>query len=566
MTETHPILTVQNLRISFAGDPEFVAVKDLSFQLAAGDTLAIVGESGSGKSLTALALMGLLPKTASVKGQMFIYTGNEQRSLGSSSLADWQRLRGKVVSMVFQEPMSALNPVMKVGKQLAESIRAHQQISEKAAKQLAVEWFGKVQLPEPEKIYHRYPHELSGGQKQRVMIAMAMCHHPDVLIADEPTTALDVTVQQEIIALMQQLQEEYQTSLIFITHDLALAAQIASNVLVMYRGEVMEYGLTDEVLYHPQHPYTKALLACRPAANKKGERLPVVADFWNSETGETFVLPEHAAIKNQATKTEKEIILEAADVNIWFAQEKNIFGKTLQYFKAVDGVSFDLYKGETLGLVGESGCGKSTLSKSLMGLLPVKEGHIFFNGKDLAHLDHAGWTEVRRQMQMIFQDPFSSLNPRLTVGEIITEPMLAHGLFPGKQAQQETLRLLDLVQLPSNAYHLYPHQFSGGQRQRIGIARALGLQPQVLICDESVSALDVSIQAQILNLLKDLQQRLQLTYLFISHDLSVINYMSDRIMVMQKGKLVEVNTADEIIRHPSNPYTQKLILAMPDFS
>jgi peptide/nickel transport system ATP-binding protein len=543
-----------------------VAVKDLSFRLNAGETLAIVGESGSGKSLTALALMGLLPKTATLKGELLLHTNNAVFPLRENTPDAWQALRGKAIGMVFQEPMSALNPVMKIGKQLAESILVHEQISRTDAKKKAIGWLAKVQLPTPEKLYDRYPHELSGGQKQRVMIAMAMCHHPAVLIADEPTTALDVTVQQEVITLMRGLQQEYGTSLIFITHDLALAAQIATNVLVMYRGEMMEYGAAEKVLHNPEHPYTKALLACRPSANKKGERLPVVADFWNSETGEVAVQsqPQHEAIISNQDR--KEIILKAEDVYIWFPQERNFLGKTLQYFKAVNGVSFELYKGETLGLVGESGCGKSTLSKSLMGLVPVKEGHVFFNGKDLAHLDHAGWTMVRRQMQMVFQDPFASLNPRLTVGDIISEPMLAHGLVTQKQVKEATYKLLDLVQLSPGAYHLYPHQFSGGQRQRIGIARALGLQPQVLICDESVSALDVSIQAQILNLLKDLQQQLQLTYLFISHDLSVINYMSDRIMVMQQGKLVEVNTAEAVMQHPSDPYTQKLIAAMPEFS
>ncbi|PZF75009.1 ABC transporter ATP-binding protein [Taibaiella soli] len=558
------VLDVSHLQIGFAGTPEFAAVKDLSFTLKAGETLAIVGESGSGKSLTALALMGLLPKTAILRGDAAFADGDQKRILQELNGTTWQDVRGRVVSMVFQEPMSALNPVMQVGKQLSEAISAHQRVSHDKARQIAIEWLGKVQLPEPEKIYARFPHQLSGGQKQRVMIAMAMCHHPQILIADEPTTALDATVQQEVILLMQQLQREHETSMIFITHDLSLAARIASEVLVMYKGQVMEYGAAEVVLKHPQHPYTQALLACRPSVNHKSERLPVVSDFWQPENE---LLTSESELKNiPAAKRENsqsnKSILKVENVRIWFPQKKNWLRNALEYFKAVDDVSFELYKGETLGLVGESGCGKSTLSRGIMGLVPIHDGHIYFDGKDLAKASQQEWLTARRKMQMIFQDPFSSLNPRLTVGDIVSEPMRVHRIVSRSELKKETLRVFDLVQLPASAYDRYPHQFSGGQRQRIGIARALGLKPEVLICDESVSALDVSIQAQILNLLRDLQQELALTYLFISHDLSVVYYLCDRIMVMQKGKIVETGTAEAVLKHPTNPYTQRLVDAV----
>jgi len=558
------VLDLAHLQIGFSGTPEFIAVKDLSFKLNAGETLAIVGESGSGKSLTALALMGLLPKNAILHGDAVLQNNKERQQLLQLNGSTWRDVRGRLVSMVFQEPMSALNPVMQIGKQLSEAISAHQNLAYDKAKEIAMEWLSKVQLPIPAAIYHRFPHQLSGGQKQRVMIAMAMCHHPQVLIADEPTTALDATVQQEVILLMQQLQREHQTSMIFITHDLSLAARIANEVLVMYKGQVMEYGAAEAVLKYPKHPYTQALLACRPSVNQKSERLPVVSDFWQSEN--ELLTPRPAfknipGIKEEGAQSD-EVILKAENVCIWFPQQKNWLGNTTGYFKAVDDVSFKLCKGETLGLVGESGCGKSTLSRGIMGLTPIHDGHIYFDGKDLAKASKPEWLEARRKMQLIFQDPFSSLNPRLTVGAIISEPIRVHGIASGKELKAETLRILDLVQLPASAYDRYPHQFSGGQRQRIGIARALGLRPEVLICDESVSALDVSIQAQILNLLRDLQQELALTYLFISHDLSVVYYLCDRIMVMQKGKIIETGTADAVLKHPMNPYTQRLVNAV----
>jgi peptide/nickel transport system ATP-binding protein len=556
------VLSVNNLTISFSGEKTFTAVNNISFAIGKGKTLAIVGESGSGKSLTALSLMGLLPKTAHTKGSITLNTSGKSFPLSDfKTNNNWQSIRGSEAGMVFQEPMSSLNPVMRIGKQLSECILTHQKVSKEEAKKLAIGWLQQVQLPNPEKIYSRYPHELSGGQKQRVMIAMAMCNHPVLLIADEPTTALDVTVQQEVIRLMEYLQSQHSTALIFITHDLALAATIADEVLVMYKGEMVEYGPAAEVLRSPKHPYTQALLACKPSPEQKGHKLPTVSDFLDADKSKATTrltdIPVPATI-------ESDNILEVNNLKVWFAEDKNWLGKPTSYFKAVDGVSFNLKKGEVLGLVGESGCGKSTISRSLVGLLPVHEGQILYNGEDLSQIPHREWTRIRRDIQMIFQDPFASLNPRMTIGEMLMEPMRVHNIVPNSDLKKEAQRLLDIVHLPSDALKRYPHQFSGGQRQRIGIARALALRPKLIICDESVSALDVSVQAQILNLLKELQQEFQLSYLFISHDLSVVHYISDRVMVMQAGKIVEAGEAIQVLKHPENAYTQKLVAAIPE--
>jgi peptide/nickel transport system ATP-binding protein len=553
------ILSVKDLRISFDGPPPFQAVSGISFAIEQGKTLAVVGESGSGKSLTALALMGLLPAKARVHGTCNLQTSEGLISLNLLDEKKWSGLRGKHISMVFQEPMSALNPVMKIGKQLTENILAHEPIGRSKAREKALQWMREVQLPTPEKLYERYPHQLSGGQKQRVMIAMAMCQHPALLIADEPTTALDVTVQKEVLLLMRKLQQQYHTSMIFITHDLALAADMADDVLVLYKGQVMEHGPATSVLSAPQHPYTKALLACRPAAQEKGKRLPVIADFLQEKER---VVPQPAAMVPPHTVSD-ENLLQVRDLRIWFGEDRNLLGTPTHFFKAVDEVSFDLKRGEILGLVGESGCGKSTLSRSLMGLIPVRSGQLLFNGTDLAGLAPAQWKVVRKDIQMIFQDPFSSLNPRMTVSAMLEEPLRVHNIVPASGVTQEATRLLNLVQLPASALKRYPHQFSGGQRQRLGIARALTLRPRLLICDESVSALDVSVQAQILNLLKDLQASFDLSYLFISHDLNVVHYISDRVLVMQAGKIVESGSADQILRHPTHPYTQQLVQSIP---
>lgn len=559
MEQGHLTLSVENLSVTFPGDVEFTAVNDVSFSLEKGKTLAIVGESGSGKSLTALALIGLLPKSALAKGYIQLYTGDQSFNLsGIPDKKTWQGIRGQYAGMVFQEPMSSLNPVMTIGKQLRECIQTHQTISKSEAKQLAIDWLDKVQLPAPAKLYDRYPHQLSGGQKQRVMIAMAVCNHPVLLIADEPTTALDVTVQKEIMLLMRELQQEQDMAMIFITHDLALASETADEIMVMYKGQVVEHGEASNILHHPQHVYTQALLACRPDVGNKGKRLPVIADFMEQPGNTTSKQLERVADTLAA-----ETILEVNNLQVWFTEHENWLGKPTFYFKAVNNVSFNLKKGEVLGLVGESGCGKSTLSRSLIGLIPVQQGQILFKGKDLATIPQGEWRQVRRQIQMIFQDPYASLNPRMTIGDILAEPMRVHGLAHGKEIQKEVKRLLDIVHLPEDSYKRYPHQFSGGQRQRIGIARALALKPELLICDESVSALDVSIQAQILNLLKELQSEFQLSYLFISHDLSVVYYISDRVMVMQSGKIVETDTAEKILLSPEEAYTRELIDAMP---
>ena len=561
---TATTLSVENLHISFGGDIPFIAVRNLSFTIERGKTLAVVGESGSGKSLTALALMGLLPTAARAEGNVTLYSGNPGQ-LTTYNLLKKNTIRGLETGMVFQEPMSALNPVMTVGDQVREAIMVHQHCTKAEGKSQAIEWLGKVLLPDPAAIYSRYPHQLSGGQKQRVMIAMAMCNHPALLIADEPTTALDVTVQHEIISLMQHLQLEHNTAVLFITHDLALAAQIADQVLVIFRGELVEYGPVTTILKHPQQPYTRALLACRPSPDHKGRPLPVVTDFLNAPSPMNIpVEPAIAKAVMHAAVNSGKPLLEVASLNVWFPTTGKTSGDSVSgYHKAVNNVSFYIHKGEVLGLAGESGCGKSTLSRALICLVPPVSGEISFMGAGLAKLSPSGWKKYRTRIQMIFQDPYSSLNPRLTIGAALTEPLLVHNILPRTELKKEALRLLDIVQLPADAFNRYPHQFSGGQRQRIGIARALSVRPELIICDESVSALDVSIQAQVLNLLKSLQAEFGLTFLFISHDLGVVQYISDRVMIMQSGKIVETGEATEVLRHPQNAYTQKMIAAMP---
>jgi peptide/nickel transport system ATP-binding protein len=559
------LLSVAHLSVSFPEAGGFLAVDDVSFNIARGQTLAIVGESGSGKSLTALALMGLLPKQAHLKGSLRLSDGDRVTEMDAlNSNEQWRRLRGQALGMVFQEPMSSLNPVMKVGIQLSEAISTHQRVPAAAAKKLSLEWLDKVKLPIPEKTFDKYPHQLSGGQKQRVMIAMAMCNHPLLLIADEPTTALDVTVQKDIMMLIRELQQAHNTAMIFITHDLALAAETADDILVMYKGRAVENGAIHNVLKNPVHPYTQALLACRPSPAHKGERLPTVSDFLAADT-----VGAHQDISHKpqsATAVSDKPLLSVRGLKVWFPESTSWLGTPSAYFKAVEDVSFDLFKGEVLGLVGESGCGKSTLGNSLMGLLPVHEGQIIYKEKDLAKLQAKGWKQVRREMQMVFQDPFASLNPRMTIGDMLTEPLIVHDIVPPGEAKKEALRLLDLVHLPSGSIKRYPHQFSGGQRQRLGIARGLALRPEILICDEMVSALDVSVQAQILNLLKELQAEMGLSYLFISHDLSVVHYISDRVMVMKAGSIVESGEASQLLKRPTHEYTKKLVAAMPEIT
>ncbi|MES2681359.1 MAG: ABC transporter ATP-binding protein [Bacteroidota bacterium] len=580
--DKQPLLEVRNLVTQFKTDRESVkAVNDVSFVLNAGETIGIVGESGSGKSVTSLSVMRLIPNPpGKITGGEIIYHTKNSGPLDLVKLPDseMRKYRGNEIAMIFQEPMTSLNPVMKCGDQVMESILLHQISSRKAAREAVISLFKEVQLPTPEAMLDRYPHQLSGGQKQRVMIAMAMCCRPRVLIADEPTTALDVTVQKTILELMQKLQREYNMGILFITHDLGVIAELADSVVVMYKGKVVEQGPVLEIFSNPRHPYTKSLLACRPPLDIRVKRLPVVSDFMtraeNGEITESSVTANDI-LKNMAVTAEErqsnlaEIykrgkILELKNVRTWFPSQKTMFGKILSYTKAVDDVSFDVYEGETLGLVGESGCGKSTLGRTILKLTQGVGGEVLYWGEDLVKMKERDFRKHRKDMQIIFQDPYSSLNPRITVGNAIHEPMQIHNILNSdKERKAKVIALLKRVGLEEKHYNRYPHEFSGGQRQRICIARALALNPKFIICDESVSALDVSVQAQVLNLLNELKAEFKFTYIFISHDLSVVKFMSDRMIVMQKGKIVEMGDADEIYNNPKNEYTRKLIHSIP---
>jgi peptide/nickel transport system ATP-binding protein len=567
------LLSIQNLSIQFSNEGEkTVAVKDTSIEIKKGELVAIVGESGSGKSVTALSLLQLLPKQSIVKGKTIFFQKDKQPAdLINLKDKGINEIRGASIAMIFQEPMTSLNPVFTCGKQVMEVIQLHQKVNAATAKEKTIALFEKVKLPDPAAIINRYPHELSGGQKQRVMIAMAISCNPALLIADEPTTALDVTVQKTILELLKELQIQNNMGIILITHDLGVVADIADKIIVMYKGEIVEQGLTKEVLLQPQHPYTKALLACRPAGKAKGERLPVVSDFIET------VSNEQKAIGNQqwATGNEQEItkqttaeklpaVLEIENLKVYFPVKKKLFGKATQFFKAVDDVSFEVTYGETLGLVGESGCGKTTLGRTILQLIPPTEGKIYLEGKDITQIKADALRNMRKDLQIVFQDPYGSLNPRITIGNAILEPLSVHGILADKnQRKEKVIELLEKVNLLPDYFNRYPHQFSGGQRQRICIARALALNPSFLIFDESVSALDVSVQAQVLNLLSDLKKEFHFTAIFISHDLSVVRYVSDRIVVMHKGKIVEQGDAEQIYHHPQNEYTQKLIEAIP---
>ncbi len=582
MTADTPLLQVQHLTTIFkTEDEEVMAVNDVSFELHAGETLGIVGESGSGKSVTSLSIMRLIADPpGKVKSGVINYhqQGGEPVDLLRLSNKEIRLYRGAEIAMIFQEPMTSLNPVYTCGNQVMEAIILHQRVSKKEARKRTIELFKEVQLPRPEQMVDAYPHQLSGGQKQRVMIAMAISCRPKILIADEPTTALDVTVQKSIIELIDKLKREMGMSVIFITHDLGVIAEIADRTLVMYKGKIVEQGKTSDLFNNPQHPYTKGLLACRPPLDKKLLRLPTMSDFIvENERGEVsasgktidFVISERLMPEGyEASRKDKlynqEPILKIENIKTFFPIRKGFFGKAREFVKAVDDVSFEVYPGEVFGLAGESGCGKTTLGRSILRLEEPDSGKIIFDNTDIRELGNNAMRKMRKHIQIIFQDPYSSLNPRLTIGYAITEPMYVHGLHGNdKMRKQKALDLLDKVGLPSKAYNRYPHEFSGGQRQRIGIARALAVEPKFLICDESVSALDVSVQAQVLNLLNDLKDEFGLTYIFISHDLSVVKFMSDRIMIMSAGKIEEMGTPDEIFNHPKSAYTQKLIDAIP---
>ena len=558
------LLQIKDLSVDFVTDSGITSVvKNISFEINRGETVAIVGESGSGKTVTSLSILQLLPSpSAKYKSGEILFSEDGSNAVDLLKLEDkqLQKIRGNEISMIFQEPMTSLNPVKTCGEQVVEAMRIHQHISQKSAEEKTVELFRQVKLPDAASMLHRYPHEISGGQKQRVMIAMAISCHPSLLIADEPTTALDVTVQKTILQLIKELQVEQQMSIIYITHDLGLVSEIADKVIVMYKGEVVECGTIKEIFLNPQHPYTKALLSCRPDASSKGKRLPVISDFLGENSG---LKHEVSAMGNKQLVIGSQL-LKVENLKVYFPVKKNFFGKILKEFKAVDDVSFTVDKGETLGLVGESGCGKTTLGRTLIRLIKPTSGKIYFNEKNIAGIPDEQLRKMRKDIQIIFQDPYGSLNPRLTIGDAINEPMKIHSIFDtDKQRKEKIIHLLEKVDLKPEYFNRYPHEFSGGQRQRICIARALGLNPDFIICDESVSALDVSVQAQVLNLLNDLKAEFGFTCIFISHDLGVVHYISNRIMVMNKGKIEESGTADEIYYHPKKEYTQKLIASIP---
>ena len=564
---SQPLLSVQNLCIDFnTVDKGVTAVKNISFTVAAGEMVAIVGESGSGKSVTALSVLKLLPSKTSVKGKLvFLSKGKDSLDLLEATDKAMTSIRGKEIAMIFQEPMSSLNPLLTCGYQMIEAIQLHEQISSVAAKKRAIDLFKKVNLPFPETIINRYPHQLSGGQKQRVMIAMAISCNPSLLIADEPTTALDVTVQKTILQLIKELQLQMGLGVIFITHDLSMVSEIADSVIVMYQGEIVEQGIVSEVLQNPKHPYTKALMACRPSLHPKGERLPVVSDFLvpQNKSNEKPILLDTQSI-GLFNSTPAEIVLQVENLTMHFFEKKSWFKKSVPTIKALDGINLTIKKGEIVGLVGESGCGKTTLVKAILQLIKPSSGKIILNGMNLPDLSKMAMRSIRKDLQIVFQDPYGSLNPRLTIGAAIEEPLKVHGIFKNQeQRKNRVLELLDKVKLQPEHFNRYPHEFSGGQRQRICIARALALNPSFLIFDESVSALDVSVQAQVLNLLNDLRLEFGFTAIFISHDLSVVRYISDRILVMEKGKIIEAGNSDDIWFSPQNGYTKKLISAIP---
>jgi len=561
--DLHYIIEVKNLSISF-GDKQ--VLNNINFKVEQGDTLGIVGESGSGKSLTSLAIMGLLSPNAIIhpKSEILFRQDDKMIDLLKLSPKELEEIRGNEIGMIFQEPMTSLNPSLRCGEQVEEAIRLHQNLSKEKAKKKVLHLFEQVKLPNPERIYKAYPHELSGGQKQRVMIAMAISCEPKLLIADEPTTALDVTVQKATLDLLKELQEKNNMSMLFISHDLGVIANVCEEVLVMFRGDVVEQGNVETIFNHPKENYTKGLIACRPRLDERAKRLPTVKDFLENPNFETEIYTEEEREAFHEKIYTNPPILEVKNLKKYFYPSTLFGNATIPNVKAVDDISFKVYPGETMGLVGESGSGKTTLSRTVLLLEKPTAGEIYYNGIDITKLKKEQIRKLRREIQIIFQDPYSSLNPRQTIAQIITEPMQVHNIGLNKAERLKTASsLLQKVGLSDQDLNKYPHEFSGGQRQRIGIARALALNPKFIICDESVSALDVSVQAQVLNLLNDLKTEFGFTYIFISHDLAVVKYMSDQLLVMQHGEMKELNDADKVYAHPTTNYTKELIEAIP---
>ncbi|RIA08276.1 peptide/nickel transport system ATP-binding protein [Flavobacteriaceae bacterium MAR_2010_72] len=551
------LLEINNLSIAFG---ENKVVHQISFQLEPNEILGIVGESGSGKSVSTLAILGLLPKKLSkITSGKIIFNGNDLTNLDSKA---FQSIRGNEIAMIFQEPMSSLNPSMTCGKQVEEVLLQHIKLTQKEVRTETLSLFEKVKLPLPKRVYKAYPHEISGGQKQRVMIAMAIACKPKILIADEPTTALDVTVQKDIILLLKQLQHDEGMSIIFISHDLALVSELADRILVMYNGEIVEQGKTSKIFHEPEHSYTQALISSRPKLDMRLKRLPTIKDVVNKTVNDSVITPEDRKTFHKSLYA-KPPLLEVVDLEKHYFSSTGWFTKP-DVFKAVNGVSFKLYDGETLGLVGESGCGKSTLANAILQLDRANSGKILYKGVDILKLSKPEIRSLRKDIQIIFQDPYASLNPRIPIGKAIMEPMKVHNIgVTESNRKQMVVDILEKVGLNETHFNRYPHEFSGGQRQRIGIARAISLQPKLIICDESVSALDISVQAQVLNLLNDLKENFGFTYIFISHDLAVVKYMSDQLIVMNNGKIEELDDADIIYEHPKKDYTKKLIHAIP---
>lgn len=565
------LLDIRDLTVSFLQrGEEVIAAENISWQLHRGETLGIVGESGSGKSVSALAIMGLLQaETARIRSGSILYYEKDGTctDLLKCTEQEMRKYRGSGIAMVFQEPMTSLNPVTKCGKQVIETLMLHENLSQKEAGKRSLQLFSEVRIDQPERIFNAWPHEISGGQKQRVMIAMAMACKPSLLIADEPTTALDVSVQKTILELFKDLQKAYGMGMIFISHDLAVVSDIAQRVLVMQKGKIVESAPTSRIFKNPQHPYTRGLIACRPPLDKRLSILPTVEDYMQEGAGPTNSPEEVTETARKEAHTQlyaREPVLVVRDLSIRFPARQNIFGRVTRWKQVVNPLNLEVYPGETLGLVGESGCGKTTLGRGILRLVEAASGQIIYKGVELNRLSRSALRDFRKNMQIIFQDPYSSLNPRHTIGQLISEPMQVHHILDSdKKRRIRTQELLELVGLDPGYIHRYPHQFSGGQRQRVCIARALALKPEFIICDESVSALDISHQAQVLNLLNTLKHEFQFTYIFISHDLAVVKFMSDRIVVMQAGNITESGEADELYRNPKTAYARKLIDAIP---